>query len=198
MRLFVAVILPAGEVQRYQQELLAAVAGRDDAPRLIPPERWHITLAFLGEVDDARRSRLEPRIAAVAAGSPPLTLRLATAGTFPARSTPRVLWAGVDGDVGALLTLAAAVQSAAAATRIRVDRRRFTPHLTLGRWRAGDGASRGVVDPLSGYTGAPFEIRTMTLFRSHLGPKPWYEPVARWRLDAGSSQSGASARSARW
>jgi 2'-5' RNA ligase len=85
----------------------AALADLDRAlagPRLLPggprwtdPSRWHITVAFLGEVGESRVDGLVAAVGMAAAAGRPVWLRLRGVGTFPARGAPRVLWAGVAG-----------------------------------------------------------------------------------------------------
>src|SRR5262249_57907268 len=123
----------------------AALACRRECPggpRGPAPQLRHLTVPFHAEVAADRLPRLEAALGAVAGGTAPFELRLAGAGTFPPGSGARVLWTSVAGDVGDLRRLAAAVRRAARSARVEPDGQRFTPHLTLGRWRPGDGAER--------------------------------------------------------
>lgn len=179
MRLFVAVTPPAAELQRLDQAV-GAVRRQDGGPRWTPMERWHITLAFLGEVDEAAPDALTDQLAAITAA--PMTLRLVGAGTFPRSGPPQVLWVGLDGDLDALGTLAKNVSRAAKSARIRLDRKAFRPHLTIGRWRRGDPADRATAAALASYQGNSFDVTEMALIRSHLGPKPRYETLQTFRF----------------
>ncbi|HVQ90431.1 MAG TPA: 2'-5' RNA ligase family protein [Mycobacteriales bacterium] len=173
-------------------------------PRWTDPAAWHITLAFLGEVAESRVDRAVAGVGPVAAAGRPVRLRLAGAGTFPARGVPRVLWTGVTGAdrpagdpstgsvpagevaAGELARLAREVRAAALAAGIPVERRPYQPHLTLGRWRPADPVDRAVVEPLTGYAGPPFEAAEIVLVRSHGGAAPRYEHLRAWPL--GSTQ----------
>lgn len=180
-RHFVGVIPDAAA----RSDLDAAVAGiRQHAggPRWSPREAWHITLAFLGDVPDPVVPPLRRELATAAATVEPFRLRLAAAGTFPARRAPAVLWAGVAGDVAALERLARLTRHAAQQVEIPPDTTPYSPHLTLGRWRPGDMADRGIVEALAGYSGPEFAVDRMLLLRSHPGPKPWYETIEAWDL----------------
>lgn len=175
MRLFVAVTPPPRAIEH----LAAAVDGVSSiagGPRWTPAERWHITLAFLGEVEQSTVDRFGAVV-----GSP-LRLAIAGAGTFPERGAPRVLWAGLTGDVPELEKLAKTARRAARQARIAVDRKPFRAHLTLGRWRPGDAADRAVARALADYRGPEFGITKCTLLCSHLGPQPSYEPLREWPL----------------
>ncbi len=185
MRLFVAVVPPLAA-----RDALAAavelVRDHPGGPRWIPPERWHITLVFLGEVDEAvALPRLHRALAVAAGDAAPLRLQVAGAGRFPGGGSPRVLWAGVSGDLDALTALARATRRAARASRISVERAAFRAHLTLGRWRQGDDADRGVDAALADYHGPAFDVTEIVLLRSHLGPKPSYDQIGRWTLGSG-------------
>jgi 2'-5' RNA ligase len=66
----------------------------------VPPERMHLTLAFLGEVEETRLGAFGPALGPVFAAAPRLTLRLAGAGTFPPDRPARVAWIGVEAGQG--------------------------------------------------------------------------------------------------
>jgi len=180
-RLFVAIGLPRSAVD----SLAAAVAGLPALPaaRWVPPERWHLTVLFLGQVDGPGQVRLDCELAGVAV--PAFDLRLAGAGRFPSRGRPAVLWVGVAGQVAALAGLHDAVRRAARAARVGpATGQRYRPHLTVARFRPPPPA--GDVEPavmaLADYAGPTFPADRFTLVRSHLGPSPRHEAVAGWPL----------------
>lgn len=187
MRLFVAVLPPPprlAELDAAVDELHALPgaehlrwAGRDD---------WHLTLAFLGEVDEGLLPDLHARLGRAAHRTPPFELRLHGGGRFG----DKVLWAGVAGEIDALRLLAE--RSDAAARRAGVameDHRRYHPHLTLARSRAGLDL-RPYVDALTPFEGTAWQTDELTLVRSRLpvsgvvGEQPRYEVVGRWGLGA--------------
>ena len=137
MRLFVAVAIP----DEVAGELEAAVAPlRESWPglRWTRREAWHLTLAFLGEVNEAVVARLTLRLERAAARHASLSLALGGAGTFPGAAKARVLWTGVHGERRELGALAASVAAGArrAGAPPAEEGRRFQPHLTLARCRA--------------------------------------------------------------
>jgi 2'-5' RNA ligase len=166
----------------------SALAGRlaelDLAPaRLVPAERWHITLAFLGEVADGRITALRDELAVVARAAARFRLRLSAVGRFPARGRPSVLWVGLAGDLPEVRRLAADVGTAVRRGGVRLERRPFAPHLTVARYRgAPPGAADAALAMLLPYDGPPFEVAELQLLRSHLGPQPRHEPIGAWRL----------------
>jgi 2'-5' RNA ligase len=137
---------------------------------------WHVTLAFIGEIPE---EWLERAVAAVdrAASTAPggTTARVAGGGRF-GRGRFTIIWAGVGGDLGPLRR--AAVQGLRS-RRLPFDAARFHPHLTLAR--PGDKVPVEVVAAdvaaLAGYEGPQWTVDQIALYRSHLGPKPWYESL---------------------
>jgi 2'-5' RNA ligase len=135
-----------------------------------------VTVVFIGAYEAA--PLLAP-LAAVAAPREPFSLRLRGCGVFPDRGQPRVLWAGVAGDLAALHDLAAGAHGAVLAAGASPDARPYRPHLTLGMWRAGEPADPGCAPGLADHTGPAFTVTALTLYRSRAGR---YEPLARFPL----------------
>ncbi|HEX3814771.1 MAG TPA: RNA 2',3'-cyclic phosphodiesterase [Mycobacteriales bacterium] len=179
MRVFVAVSPPEHAIGHLAGAVDGCV-GLPGAPRWTPAERWHLTLAFLGEIEESTMDRIAARLDTVTGVS--LRLAIEGAGTFPERGEPRVLWAGLSGDIAALESLAKRIRIAVRAARITLERRPFRPHLTLGRWRPGDPSGLGVLTALREYRGPEFEVTRFSLIRSHLGPQPRYEVLREWPL----------------
>ena len=152
------------------------------APRWTRPDRWHLTLLFLGAVPDDRVSPLVDAAAPAVGGTPAMTLRLAGGGRFGSLRRPQVAWAGLDGDVAALSALAARLTAAARTVRLPVEDRPFRAHLTLGRWRPRQPADGSLTERLGGYRGPAWPVTEVRLLESKLGPKPTYETVAAWPL----------------
>jgi 2'-5' RNA ligase len=189
MRLFVAI----GPPEAALDELAAATSPLRDAwPQLrwTDRRRWHITLAFLGEVDEIVAGRLCPRLERAAGRHPALALSVAGAGAFARPARARVLWAGIGGDQRALAALADSV--AAGCRRAGApppdEDRRFRPHLTLASCRA-PADMRALVQSLSGFSGTPWQAGEISLIRSILGARPRYEVLGSWPLRAPSGRS---------
>jgi 2'-5' RNA ligase len=168
VRLFVAV-LPTDEVRADLQRRLAPALGSGDRRvRLTPAERWHVTLAFLGEVADERRADVERALTDIPA-SGPFTLRLAGGGRF-GNGRSAAVWAGVQGDLGALTDLHAAIRAALDEHGLPYDDRPLTPHLTIAYTR------ENVL--LDGYLGPQWTVDEFVLVRSLGG----YQNLRAWRL----------------
>lgn len=146
------------------------------------PDRWHLTLLFLGAVPEETVAPLVTAVGGAVAAAPPMRLRLAGGGRFGSVRRPQVAWAGLEGDVAPLVELAARLAGAARRLRLPVEDRPFRPHLTLGRWRPGQPADGALTDRLAGYRGPAWPVSEVRLYESHLGPRPVYDVLAEWPL----------------
>lgn len=183
MRLFVAIVLPPPALE----ELMVAV----DPLRLRAPDlrwtssqAWHLTLAFLGEVQEPSVPELSVRLERAAARHPPQRVAISGGGAFPSAARARVLWAGFSADDRALAALAASV--AAGARRAGApppdEGRKYRPHITLARCKEPVDVS-GLTQELAGFSGSPWVADSIHLLRSYLsGSAPRYEGVGSWPL----------------
>jgi 2'-5' RNA ligase len=128
------------EMNEQQQRHLSQVMQR--AARVLPSVRWtdpssiHLTLAFLGELDDERLEQACSAAEEAAQNSSPFSYRLSRLGIFGPERQPRVIWMGIDEASGALLRLHAALRLALLQRGFAVEERPFAPHLTLARVKA--------------------------------------------------------------
>lgn len=186
MRLFVAIAPPPAVLDELDELVEPLRDGRGDL-RWTSRQAWHVTLAFLGQVDETATARLLPRLERAARRNPPITLGFAGAGAFPAPDRANVLWSGLSGDRGALARLAESV--AAGASRAGApppDRgRRFQPHLTLARCRMPADVT-ALVAALDGFQGQPWTADRLHLVHSRLGAtdQPRFVTLGSWPLRA--------------
>ncbi|MBX0327295.1 RNA 2',3'-cyclic phosphodiesterase [Oscillochloris sp. ZM17-4] len=139
MRLFIALDLP-DHARAALAEAQSRLRRCGHAVRWAAVDGLHLTLQFLGEADPARVPDLLAALAAIPA--PAFPLRLGGLGAFPSSARPRVIWAGLAGDLGALGALQRAVTDATAPLGFIPEDRPFAPHLTLGRARQDVGAAQ--------------------------------------------------------
>ncbi len=171
---------PPAPAREHLAAALAGLQGAPGEPRWTTPERWHLTLLFLGAVPDRQVSDLGAALAPEVAAGAPRRLRLADAGRFGSTRRPQVAWIGLDGDVTALGDLAARCAAVARRLRLEVEDRPFRPHLTVGRWRPGHPADGALLDRLAGYRGPEWPVGAVRLYESRLGRTPAYEELATW------------------
>ena len=190
-RLFVA-LEPPEPVRRRLGALaedLRRGAGRaGDEVRWVPPANVHLTLQFLGAVPEERVAAVEAALGEAAAGARPLSLSVRGVGGFPNARRPRVLWAGLEGDLAPLAALVAGLGARLGKLGFPPEDRPFSPHLTLGRARDGHGAPglAGALARAGQAEAAPWRASELVLFESHLSPRgPRYEAIARVALGGG-------------
>ena len=131
----------------------------------------HVTLKFLGAVDNARLGALEPALAAAAAGHAAFDLTIDGLGAFPSRIRPRVLWAGIGAGAAELGTLAARVDEALAALGFARETRPFAAHVTLGRVREPRANPRLAAALDAGGPLGRQRVARVSLMRSDLSPR---------------------------
>src|SRR6185437_5829551 len=205
MRLFVALSPP----QAALDELERAVAQvRESWPELrwAGADRWHVTLAFLGEVDDGKLDELDRRLERAAARHAGHPLAIGPGHAFSSVKRARVLVARIEaaegaggaggrppashieGGAQALADLSALAASVAAGARRAGapppdEGRKYRPHLTLARTRQPTDLS-GPVAALEGFKGQAWTPTEVHLIRSVLGSRPRYETAGSWPLGA--------------
>lgn len=194
MRLFVAVDL-SDEVRHHARAARHALCRR--APRLERELRWvdsglmHVTLRFIGEVDDAGAERLRQTLDQPIARAP-FDLEPADPHWLPSAARPRVLVLGFRRGGDQLRELHDAVEvRVRAAVPVGPEERMFLPHLTLARVRdprrTREFAALGpaLVDEPESRPSA--RVDHVTLYQSHLSPKgPTYVALARATLTGGA------------
>ncbi|CAN5881981.1 RNA 2',3'-cyclic phosphodiesterase [soil metagenome] len=194
-RTFIAVKVPEPGVAALRK-LRERISPDLPGLRWVEPEQLHLTLAFLGDVDQADLVPLCQSIAQGLAGYRRFGLQLQGLGAFPTPGRPRVLWAGLVGDdLEALHEVQKAVVSAAREAGYPPADDRFHPHITLGRFKFGPGQSRRA-SPMAAaqtpagdlsallqrqrhWSGGAFPIGEVVTFASTLSPQgPIHAPLA--------------------
>jgi 2'-5' RNA ligase len=120
-------------VQARLAAVQAEVKASGLALRQARPEGLHLTLAFLGQRPQGDLLPLSEALHRAANGRPPFRLGVAGLGAFPSLDRPRVLWAGLTGELHTLDGLRRAVWNEIEALAIPFQRQPFRPHVTLAR-----------------------------------------------------------------
>ena len=147
-----------------------------DKIRWVRPEGIHLTLKFMGDIKTDKIDALLLLLPEIATEVTPFELTLSELGCFPNNRRPRVLWAGVKGDLSILQNLHLAVDNVVEQVGLPRERRGFSPHLTLGRVRRN--ISEREVDQIGqiiGSTSLPntpsWTNQTIDLMRTELDPE---------------------------
>jgi 2'-5' RNA ligase len=116
---------------RLQDRLTEQVA--PGSVRWVRPEGIHLTLKFLGDTTVDKVEEVKAALAQAAAEVGPFSFTVTGLGCFPNARRPRVVWVGIQELTGALARLRDAVEDHVAPLGFPTEKRRFSPHLTLGR-----------------------------------------------------------------
>jgi len=174
VRAFLALPLPAP-----LQEALARRAAALEGLRAQRPGTIHLTVRFLGDLEDP-----EPVLEAVrpvAAATPPFELELTGLGAFPGPRRARVVWVGVGRGAEEAAALAAGVDRALEALGIPPEDRPWSAHVTLGRYRQPRALPTDAAQAPDVWEPAP--ARELVLFSSTLTPRgAVHEAVGRLPL----------------
>lgn len=184
LRLFLALDLPP-EAETALARVVAELARIGADVRWVGRGKAHLTLKFLGATDPRRVPEVEAALDALHWPSG-LALALHGLGRFPPRGPARVVWAGLEGDVGPLGDLAASLDEQMAACGFPRESRPFAPHVTLGRVR-GPRALRDLDAAIEraspGFHVDLPRLCRVVLYRSELAPGgSRYTPLREYRL----------------
>jgi 2'-5' RNA ligase len=176
-RLFVALSIPEPVA-----EALASLQNGVEGARWRPIENFHLTLAFIGETDRHGLAAAADALAGIDA--PAFRLRLSGLGFFGDRK-PRALWAGAETEPG-LVHLQAKAESALRRTGFDLERRRFTPHVTLAYLKgARRDAAAGFCAVNGLFSSDVFDVHEFHLYSSQLGGEAsHYEIEASYALSS--------------
>jgi 2'-5' RNA ligase len=166
MRLFVGLAVDEA-VKEMLERLTLRLRAKDDGLRWSTPDQWHVTLVFLGELDDEARARLVRELREVR--QPVLRLQMDRLGVFERSG---ILYAEVQVSAE-LLRLYEAVAAAVRKAALEVEERPFRAHITLARARNKDG--RKAIDRLRRSAeqqklSARWEVAEFLLYESQLSP----------------------------
>ena len=163
-RLFIAVNLPAA-----LKAAFSGFSGELPLARWVRPEELHLTLRFIGEVDQDTTTAIRGALSRISFAPFKLTLR--GVGHFPPGKRPRVLWVGLD-PCTALMQLHLELELALLETGIPAEGRRFSPHLTLARLKETLPAAVSAFEIRHGDLACPpFEVGEFILYSSLLTAK---------------------------
>jgi 2'-5' RNA ligase len=161
IRLFVAVELPEEVRMR-----LAALQGGVPGARWLSDGQLHLTLRFIGEVDENVAHDIDDALGVIRA--PSFALELAGVGEFGGKN-PRALWAGIRTN-NLLMHLQKKVETALQRIGLAPEPRKFSPHVTLARLKAPP--REKVVQFITHhalFASGPIRVDRFVLFSSHPG-----------------------------
>lgn len=181
MRTFIAVHLP--DIVKTHIRQLQDALRRCGAPlRWVQPENMHLTLLFLGEIDESKIQPICSVLRLAAENHTPFDILFSGLGTFPNRKAPRVLWIGVQEGARPLCNLQQDIQQQITSLQLSFDKKKFHPHVTLGRSKGRPHSltmKQGLWDSQAGV----IHVNGFALIQSQLGgPQPVYTELESFPL----------------
>ena len=132
MRTFLAVDL-SSDLKKEAAVFVESVKQLCRGFRFIPPENWHMTLHFFGEISERDARRMTPELDHALREVNGFQLSLSGFGAFPSLKSPRVLWVGVDKGATELIHLKEKVDQSLKKLNVSLETRPFHPHVTIAR-----------------------------------------------------------------
>lgn len=177
MRLFIAIDLPF-EVKKKIVGVRELV--KNSGIKWVEIENLHLTLKFLGEVEEDKVSGIEKSLRKIAKDFEPFIISLRDVGGFPNERESRVIWIGIQQGKERVYELNKEIEKAMEKLGFKRDNR-FHPHITIGRVKRG----RVNVYGLKFHHPSIF-IKSFYLISSKLTPSgPIYTPLHEFRLGVG-------------
>ncbi len=185
VRTFIAVEL-SGPTRRATEDLIKKFRSVPVDVKWVDAEQMHITLKFLGDVPVREIPRVCDLVQKAVAGVAPFEFEVCGAGAFPHLGRPRTVWLGAGSGEAEMVDLQERVENALVKLGFGKERRRFQPHLTLGRVRRGGPGMNALADALreqADFIAGRSPINQVIVFASELQSSgPVYSVMGRARL----------------
>ncbi|HYH66371.1 MAG TPA: RNA 2',3'-cyclic phosphodiesterase [Urbifossiella sp.] len=170
VRSFIGVAV-GDEVRRKAVALQHQLAKTGAGVKWAAEDGMHVTLLFLGELDDRDILPVCRAVQTAAATEAPFPLRVSGVGAFPTPRRPKVLWGGVADGAEPLRRLYAAIEAKLLGLGLYVkEERDYTPHLTLGRVKGeADGLALAAELPkLLAWDGGRAQVEEVCVYSSEM------------------------------
>ena len=184
MRVFIAI-----ELQSSIKEKIAWIQERlkrtQDKIKWVEPSSVHLTLKFLGEMDEGKLEKVHQITRELGERISPFKIEVKGTGAFPGFSSPRVIWIGAHDASGQMEELAARLEEALAREGFVREKRKWKAHLTLGRVKSVKETGRlgELIQKEMETDAGKMEVRDITIMRSQLTPQgPIYTSLGQIHL----------------
>lgn len=172
MRCFIAVDIPP-----FAKDVLAEIQkGFDDLVldvKWVRPANIHLTLKFFAAVDEPQLEKVRTGTSEIAGKYSQFIIRIRKTGVYPSFSRPRVIWTGIEASDSSLSAIRESLECGLESLGFPRERRDFTPHLTLGRFRSGKGKKplQERMKSMAQTHCEPIHVHSLTLYKSQLTPQ---------------------------
>lgn len=184
MRTFISVELP-DEVRKNIAELIIELKTVDAAVKWVEAQNLHITLKFLGWVEDRKIDNMMELTSKAVAGMGSFKAKFEGMGTFPPGKSPRVVWVGVSEGGDKLIKLASSLEETLSNAGYRSEKREFNSHVTIGRIKESNGVDKlkEKIESLKDVKFGEAWVDSISIMKSTLTPKgPIYERIKEVKL----------------
>jgi len=186
IRAFIAVPI-APEVRVRISSAINQLAPRISGIRWVPEDNFHLTLKFLGAIEESQLESISKALAETVRPFRRFTISAKRLGVFPNLKRARILWVGLEG--AEMAALATSIETMLEPFGFPRENRIFRPHLTVGRWRRPNGPHQELEDKLKRWNDVEFGesvIDELILFQSVLKPTgAVYRPLKAVRFTDG-------------
>ncbi|MFQ5636982.1 MAG: RNA 2',3'-cyclic phosphodiesterase [bacterium] len=169
IRIFIAIEIPEPikeKIAKLQEDLKAY----QERVSWTKPGNIHLTLKFLGNVEQSRIPAVAGAVNKIAEQTRPFSLHVQDVGVFPNIKRPRIIWVGVTDLTAGSSALAGRLDLCLSDLGFQKERRKFSPHLTIGRIKAIPGAEFLGVLSASTFAGGDFMVEEIAVIKSDLKP----------------------------
>lgn len=187
MRTFIAITLPK-EIKDRLSAIQEELKNTGAEVKWVKPENIHLTLKFLGEIDEKKLEKIIQATEEAVKDKKPFLAHLGSIGAFPNINFPRVIWLGIEAGDRETKEIAKGLEDKIAKLGIPKEDRPFSSHITIGRTKSGIhrdklvGTLKKIADDF-GKENLEFQVKAITLFKSTLTPKgPIYQALKEANL----------------
>ncbi|MDP4098967.1 RNA 2',3'-cyclic phosphodiesterase [Paenibacillus sp. P96] len=180
-RLFTAIRLP-GHLQEQVYVWRNDIKRRLSFRKWTDPRDYHITLQFMGDVDMNTIPLVTEALKEAAVKCGAFELYLGAPGAFGKPSSPRVLWRGVEGEMGRLHRLQKTVVEHMIPLGFSPEERPYSPHITVARSYTGAEPAQPLTEGEDAGNQAVWKVTDFVLFATRLGHHPMYKVLQTFPL----------------
>jgi 2'-5' RNA ligase len=153
--------------------------------RWVSSENLHLTLKFLGNIYSDSSDKIAEVLDETLDDFTGLNMNLSGLGVFPDERRPRVIWAGLDGELSRLSVMAEKINKSLSSYELGSKKNHFTPHITIGRFNKHKTEKNilNIIEKYSSMINGYFLIDEVVLYESRLTEKgAIYTPIFTKRL----------------
>ena len=173
IRAFIAIKLP-DFIKKALKDTQKTMLANGIKAKYISPENMHLTLKFLGNADNDLQPEIKKNLIKSAQYAKPIKLSLQGIGAFPNSRSPKVIWAGINGEIQKLATLHTKLEQRLSNIGIPEEKREFHGHLTLARLKKNRLSAQKFerfIQKTGQFESVKFTADRLILFQSRLMPE---------------------------